>query len=166
MTTHETHPGPTPNHPPLHANNSAFLRNAEILFYLARGYEQSRSIVQFQNLSLNLNSIAHVWDWTMELCPPNNDRVNNHTVYALIQSYITYHHTLHTLRTIIHYIQLSITYNHTLHTLHTITRYIHCIQSYITYIIYYHTLRTVVHYIHYIRMQVIQYVAITRSPSY
>ncbi|KAF3425881.1 hypothetical protein E2986_10715 [Frieseomelitta varia] len=42
VTTHEIRPGPNPNHPPLHSDNSTFLRNAEILFYLARGYEQRR----------------------------------------------------------------------------------------------------------------------------
>ncbi|KAF3422071.1 hypothetical protein E2986_13996 [Frieseomelitta varia] len=62
VTTHETRPGPNPNHPPLHASNSAFLRNAEILFYLARVYEQRRQRFNsaISNLSLNLNSKAHV----------------------------------------------------------------------------------------------------------
>ena len=106
-------PGPNPNHPPLHANNSAFLMNAEILFYLARGYVQRRQTFDssISNLSLSLNSKACISDWTMELCLPNNDRVNNHT--------------LHTLHTIIHYIH-----------------YIHYIQSYITYITYNHTFHT------------------------
>ena len=66
-----------------------------------------------------------------------------------IQSHITY-----------------ITYNHTSHTLHSITRYIHCIQSYITYIAYNHTLHTLHTILHYIPMQVIRYVANTRSLSY
>ena len=138
--------GPIPNHPPLHSNNSAFLRNAEILFYLARGYEHRRQTFHssISNLSLNLNSKAHVWDWTMKLCLPNHDRVNNHTVYTLIQSYITY-----------------ITYYCAFHTFHTIIPHIHYIQSYITYISYYlilrynhtlHTLHIIMHYIHYIKL--------------
>ena len=83
----------------------------------------------------------------MELCLPNTDRVNNYTVFTLIQSYVTYDHTVHTLHSITHY-------NRTLHTLD---------KSYITIITYGHTLHTIIRYI---RMQVIQYVAITRSLSY
>ena len=128
MTTHETRPGPSPNHPPLHANYSAFLRNAEILFYVARGYEQRRQTFHssISNLNLNLNSKAHVWDWTSELCLSTTIAL---TVIQYIQSYITYitydRITLHTLRKFIHYIHYiqsyitSITYNRKLHTLHT-----------------------------------------------
>ena len=129
-------PSPNPKHPPLHANNSAFLRNAEILFYLTRGYEQRRQTFHnsISNLSLNLNSEAHVWDWTMELCLPNY-------VFALtiIQYTESYNHTLYTLHTIvhsIHYIRSYVTYiayNHTLHTWHTIVNCTHYIQLYITY---------------------------------
>ncbi|KAF3422770.1 hypothetical protein E2986_11345 [Frieseomelitta varia] len=60
VTTHETHPGPNPNHPPFHVNNSAFLRNAEILFYLARDYDQRRQTFSSSISNLCLRLKAHV----------------------------------------------------------------------------------------------------------
>ena len=111
-----------------------------------------RSIVQSQNLRLNLNTKAHVWDWTMEHCLPNNAL----TIIQYIQSYSHTLHTLHALHTIVyytHYIRSYVThiaYNHTLHTLYTLHTIIH-------YIYYIKSLQRIIHYT---QMQIIQYISI------
>ena len=87
VTTHETRPGPNPIHPPLHTSNLAFnLMNAEFLFYLIRGYVKRRQTFHssISNLSLNLNSKAHVWNWTVKLCLPITIAL---TIIQYIQSY-------------------------------------------------------------------------------
>ena len=65
---------------------------------------------------------------------PNNDRVNNHTIYTIVQSYNPYNpynHTLHTMHII-----------HTIHTVHTI----HTSESLTMF--YFHSQRFTLTYIH------------------
>ncbi|KAF3419760.1 hypothetical protein E2986_13695 [Frieseomelitta varia] len=60
VTTHETRPGPNPNHPPLHSNCT---RHSEGMprFYSTWPEERRQMFhSSVSNLGLNLNSKAHV----------------------------------------------------------------------------------------------------------